>query len=252
MKRDDLDALLKEWLKPETFKDVAENGLQVEGRNEVSRVICGVTANLALIEKAIEKKADAIFVHHGLMWGGGMAPLVGWLGERVRRLMASGINLFAYHLPLDAHPELGNNAGLADALGLPAKRDPFGTYKGQQIGIAADLPQAVSVDEILNRVTREIGQVHHVFGPGDKSVFRVGICSGGAPDLLGEGIREGIDLYLTGEVVEPVKSIADESGVVFVAAGHHATERFGPRRMAEALNALDALEAEFVDVENPV
>jgi putative NIF3 family GTP cyclohydrolase 1 type 2 len=139
MKRSELNAKLNAWLQPEKFRDVAENGLQIEGRENIERIICGVSANQALIDAAVEKKADAIFVHHGLVWGGGIRALKGWLAARVRTLMANEISLFAYHLPLDAHPQFGNNAGLADALELGDARTPFGEYKGQAIGIQGEL-----------------------------------------------------------------------------------------------------------------
>lgn len=250
MKRDELGALLNLWFEPDRFKDVAENGLQVEGRDEVEHVVCGVSANQRLIDVAIGRGADAIFVHHGLVWGGGIRKLTGWLGERVRSLMANGISLFAYHLPLDAHPSLGNNAGLADALGLARDREPFGAYKGQLIGAQGRLEAPTRLDSVVETLRARVGPPLAVFGDPERLVSSVGVCTGGAPELLHDAIDAGLDLYVTGETTEWVKAIAEESGVAFIAGGHHATERFGARRVAEALTA-QGLRAEFVDVENP-
>lgn len=251
MHRDDLHALLDRWLEPARFRDVAENGLQVEGRDEVRTVVCGVTANAALIDAAIDAKADAIFVHHGLVWGGGMRKLTGWLGVRVRRLFEGGLSLFAYHLPLDAHPTLGNNAGLADALGVTAERAPFGEYKGQLIGARGALTDGpMPLADVVDRVRKNVGEPPFVFGDLAREVRQVGLCTGGAPELLQAAVDERLDLYVTGEVTEWSKAVAQETGVAFIAAGHHNSERFGPRRVAEAL-AAEGLDARFVDVENP-
>jgi dinuclear metal center YbgI/SA1388 family protein len=251
MNRDELLERLDRWLEPERFKDVAHNGLQVEGKDSIERVVCGVSANMALIEAAIEKEADALFVHHGLIWGGGISKLTGWVGQRVRALMKNDISLFAYHLPLDAHPDMGNNAGLAKALGLAGGREAFGEYKGQLIGTSGVLEQDTTLSGFAARVRESVGEPVAVFGDADRPVHRVGICSGGAPDLLDQAIDKGLDLYLTGEVTEWVKSVAEEAGVAFIAAGHHATERFGARSMATMLSEA-GLDATFVDVENPV
>src|SRR5688572_18187408 len=153
MHRDAFLRLLDEELKPAAFNDVAENGLQVEGKPKIDKVICGVTANRALIEKAIERGADAIVVHHGIVWGG-IRRLDGWLGERVRLLMRHDVNLFAYHLPLDAQPEFGNNAGLARALGVEAVQ-PFGKYKGQMIGLKGIA--STTWGSFVERAQREVG-----------------------------------------------------------------------------------------------
>jgi len=250
MTRDDLGTLLDGWLQPHRFSDVAENGLQVEGRGEVRRVVCGVTASQALIDRAVEDGADAIIVHHGIVWGGGMRRLTGWLGRRVRTLMDAEISLFAYHLPLDAHPRLGNNAGLAEALGVALEEEPFGTYRGQSIGLRGRLT-GLCFDDVVVRLRAGVGEPVAAFGDPRRRVETIGLCTGGAPDLLHEAIDAGLDCYVTGEATEWVASVAVESGVAFVAAGHHATERFGPQRLAAALTA-EGLDARFVDVPNPL
>lgn len=250
MKLAELTRLLDSWLQPERFRDVAENGLQVEGRDEVQRVVCGVSANQALIDAAIAEGADALFVHHGLVWGGGIRRLEGFLARRVQSLFAHGLSLYAYHLPLDAHPTLGNNAGLADALGVGSERVPFGEYKGQLIGVRGHLATPCTLAALVERMGETVGTPLACFGDLERPIERVGICSGGAPDLLHEACREGLDLYVTGEVTEWVQAVAAEMGVAFIAGGHHATERFGARRIAAALNA-EGLSATFVDVANP-
>jgi dinuclear metal center YbgI/SA1388 family protein len=249
MHRDDLTKLLDGWLEPAKFSDVAENGLQVEGRASVAKVVCGVSANLALIDRAIADGADAIFVHHGIVWGGGIKRISGWLGERVRRLVGAGITLYAYHLPLDAHPTLGNNAGLADALGVSSSRRPFGAYKGQLIGVAGDVDTTFAA--LVARTTANVGAPVAVFGDPAKRVRSVGLCTGGAPELLHDAVAAGLDVYVTGEATEWVQSVAEETGTCFIAAGHHASERFGATRVAAALREA-GLDASFVDVANPV
>lgn len=249
MKRAEFLSLLDGWLEPARFNDVAENGLQVEGRPEVRRIVCGVSANLALIDAAIERGADTIVVHHGLVWGG-IRRLDGWLLQRVRRLVEREINLFAYHLPLDAQPLFGNNAGLAHALGI-VQTTPFGRYKGQVIGLQGSLSPPGTLPTLTDRVNEAVGTPVAVFGDARRELLRVGVCTGGAPEMLHEAIASGLDAYVTGEVTEWVKAVAEESGTCFIAAGHHATERFGPRGLAAELQRA-GLEAEFVDVENPV
>jgi dinuclear metal center YbgI/SA1388 family protein len=251
MHRDDVARLLDGWLEPGRFTDVAENGMQVEGRPEIDRVLCGVSASRALIDAAIAARADAIFVHHGLVWSGGIRKVHGWLKDRLSLLLTHGISLFAYHLPLDAHPTLGNNAGLADALGLAPTRAPFGRYKGQTIGLRGELPSVTTLDGVVATATKSVGAPIAAFGRHDRPIRTVALCTGGAPDLFTEAIDAKVDLYVTGEATEWVKSCADESGTAFLALGHHATERFGAQRVCAALVAA-GLPSQFVDVENPV
>jgi dinuclear metal center YbgI/SA1388 family protein len=249
MHRDALHDLLDDWFDPSGFDDVAENGLQVEGHDEIHRVVCGVTASQALIDRAVAAGADALFVHHGIVWGGGIRRLDGWLGHRVRTLMASEISLFAYHLPLDAHPTLGNNAGLAQALRVTVDPTPFGTYRGQPIGLRGRV-DGVPFADLTRRVHDAVGEPRCTFGDPTRRIDTIGLCTGGAPDLLYEAIEADLDCYVTGESTEWVMHVASESDVAFIAAGHHATERFGPQRVAEALTR-EGLDATFIDVPNP-
>jgi dinuclear metal center YbgI/SA1388 family protein len=251
MQRVHFTALLDELLTPGRFTDVAENGLQVEGGPTVSRIVCGVTANLALIDAAIAASADAIVVHHGLVWGGGIRRLDGWLKTRVERLLRHGVSLYAYHLPLDAHLEVGNNVGLAKALGV-FELVPFGRYKGQTIGVRGVVESGTTLSTLIERARAHVvgdGAIS-AFGEPGRPIRTVGLCTGGAPDLLYEAASAGLDAYVTGETTEFTKAIADESGTAFLALGHHATERFGPRALAESLVAR-GLDASFIDVDNP-
>ena len=247
-------ALLDDLLQPQAFADVAENGLQVEGRDAIDVVVCGVTANRALLEQATEIGASAVVVHHGLVWGGGIRKLDGWLLARVQLLLEHRINLFAYHLPLDAQPDFGNNAGLAAALGV-TQTEPFGRFKGQLIGLRGVLAQTATLPGLVERARKNVVDddehgVFFAFGDARKELRTIGVCTGGAPELLHEAVGLGLDAYVTGEVTEYVKAVAEESGTCFLGLGHHATERFGPRGLADALRTR-GIDARFVDVENP-
>ncbi len=254
MKRAEFTALLDELLKPAAFAgDSAENGLQVEGAEDVGFVVVGVTANRALIDAAAALGADTIVVHHGLVWGGGIRRIDGWLKQRVQRLIENDINLYAHHLPLDAQPQFGNNAGLARALGVTSTQ-PFGRYKGQLIALRGSFDAPITMPALVERARASVvdeGAVVYAFGDPTKPLKTIGLCTGGAPDLLHEAIGLGLDVYVTGEVTEYVKAVAEESGTCFVGLGHHASERFGPRGLAEVLVGR-GVDARFVDVENPV
>ncbi|HET9822265.1 MAG TPA: Nif3-like dinuclear metal center hexameric protein [Burkholderiaceae bacterium] len=244
--RTEIETHLAELLAPDRFKDYGPNGLQVEGRAEVRRLVSGVTASLALIDAAIEARADALLVHHGLFWRGQDGRLTGWLAERVRRLMAHGISLFAYHLPLDAHPELGNNARFGACLGMQAD----GRFGEQDLGFAAAAPVA-TVDELACAVHRALGRSPLVLAGDGRALRRVGWCTGGAQGYFDAAIAAGVDAFLTGEVSEPQAHLARETGVAFLACGHHATERFGAPAVGVHLAERFGIEHRFIDVENP-
>ena len=242
----EIETHLAELLAPDRFKDYGPNGLQVEGRAEVRRLVSGVTASRALIDAAIEAGADALLVHHGLFWRGQDGRLTGWLAERVRRLMAHGINLFAYHLPLDAHPELGNNAQFGARLGMSADW----RFGEQDLGFAAHAPTA-AVDVLAAAVERALGRPPLVL-PGDgRPLRRVGWCTGGAQGYFEAAIAAGVDAFLTGEISEPQAHLARETGVSFLACGHHATERFGAPAVGAHLAERFGIEHRFIEVENP-
>jgi dinuclear metal center YbgI/SA1388 family protein len=245
--RDELQSHLAQLLAVERFRDYGPNGLQVEGRAEVHRLITGVTASLALIEAAVHAGADAILVHHGLFWRGQDGRVTGWMRARLAPLLANGINLFAYHLPLDAHVELGNNAQFGARLGLqPDAR--FGEQDLGFAGAAAALDTAAALQAAVQRVC---GRPPVLVAGDGRALRRIGWCTGGAQGAFEAAIAAGVDAYVTGEISEPQAHIARETGVAFVACGHHATERFGAPAVGAHLAATFGLEHRFVDIENP-
>ncbi len=239
----DLNALLT----PENYRDYAPNGLQVEGRPEVTRVVTGVTACLALIEKAVEKKADLLLVHHGWFWKHEDPRIAGLKGRRVKTLIAANMNLAGYHLPLDDHPELGNNALLGKALGFEAT----GRFGDMGLGRLGTTPP-VTVRDLTQRITAELHRAPLVVGPQDKVIRRVAWCSGAAEDMIEEAAACGCDAFISGEISERTTHIAREAGITYFASGHHATERFGIRALGAWLAREKGLEVEFIDIDNPV
>jgi dinuclear metal center YbgI/SA1388 family protein len=253
---DDVVRFLDTTLEIKLFRDYAVNGLQVEGRPEVARVLTGVTANLALIEQAVARSADLVVVHHGLFWGGGLERITGANARRIGTLLANHISLAGYHLPLDKHARFGNNAGLADALGLPAERRGFGEVRGTELGVLADLPVPMARAELIERVSKNVcagSTPPFVFAHGPERVRRVGVCTGAASDLLEAASAAGCDAFVTGELAERAGELARELQITLVAAGHHATEVFGPKRLAAAiLAAFPGIEVEFINVPSPL
>ena len=246
--RKEIEDYLNTLLSADAFKDYGPNGLQVEGRAQVHRIVSGVTASRDLIDAAIADQADAILVHHGLFWRGQDGRLVGWLGERVRRLMAHGVNLFAFHLPLDAHPEFGNNAQLGLQLGLSADA----RFGDQDLGFAGPAGSATSLDALAARVQSALSGRAPLVLPGDgRALLRIGWCSGGAQGYFEAAIAAGVDAFLTGEVSEPQAHLARETGVAFLACGHHATECFGAPALAAHVGERFGLEHRFIEIANP-
>ena len=244
----ELERYLHTLLAVERFKDYGPNGLQIEGRAQVRRIVSGVTASLALIDAAVDEGADAILVHHGLFWRGQDGRLVGWLAERVRRAMAHGINLFAYHLPLDAHAEFGNNAQLGLRLGLSAD----GRFGEQDLGFAAPAGENSSLPLLAARVQAALGGRAPLVLAGDgRALRRIGWCTGGAQGYFEDAIAAGVDAFLTGEISEPQAHLARETGVAFLACGHHATERFGAPALGAHVAERFGLEHRFIEIENP-
>jgi dinuclear metal center YbgI/SA1388 family protein len=243
--RQDIDACLQALLRPEAFEDYGPNGLQVEGGREVRHIASGVTASLAFIDAAIAAGADTLLVHHGLFWRGQDGRLTGWLAARVRRLMAAQVNLFAYHLPLDAHAELGNNAQFGLRLGLAADAR-FGAQDLGFIGAAGG-----TLDELAARVAAQLGRAPLVAAGDGRALRRVAWCTGGAQGWFEAAIAAGADAFLTGEISEPQAHLARETGVAFLACGHHASERYGAPAVAAHVAARFGLEHRFIDVDNP-
>ena len=237
-------------LQPERFKDYGPNGLQVEGKLEVRKIVSGVTASLALIEAAVAANADAVFVHHGLFWRGQTGTVTGWMKQRLALLLKHDISLYAYHLPLDAHPELGNNAQLGLQLGLTATsrfgEQNLGFLGGKSDGGSFQNAQALSehVANVLNRPVAKVLSSH-------TAVNKIAWCTGGAQSYFEAAIAAGADAFITGEISEPQAHHAREMNVSFIACGHHASERYGAPAVAAHVAAQHGLAHEFIDIDNP-
>lgn len=236
-------------LQPDRFTDYGPNGLQVEGRPEVRRLVSGVTASRSLIEAAIAARADAIFVHHGLFWRGYDGRVTGWMKQRLAPLLRHDINVYAYHLPLDAHPELGNNAQFGLQLGLRADAR-FGPQDLGFMGAAAD-GAAWTIDELAANAERALRHVIVRVGGDGRPLRRIAWCTGGAQGYFEAAIAAGADAFLTGEISEPQTHYARECGVAFLACGHHASERFGAPAVAAHVAAQFGIEHHFIDIDNP-
>ena len=248
MKRDELANYLNELLETERFKDYCPNGLQVEGRCEISRIVAGVTANQALIDAAIARDADALLVHHGWFWCGEDGRVTGFRKVRMQSLLKHDINLLAYHLPLDAHPQFGNNAELARRLGWTVE----GRFGEQDIGWFGTLPEAASLNDLTQAVAQMLERHPLVIGNQNQTIKRIAWCSGGGQNYFEQALVKGVNAFLCGEISEHNVHLARESGTAFIVAGHHATERLGIQALARHLEEKFAVPCEFVDIDNPV
>lgn len=242
--RDYLDTLLEAG----RFRDYCPNGLQVEGRADVQRILCGTTASQALIDAAIDWQADAILVHHGWFWKGEDGRITGFRKQRMAALLQHDINLFAYHLPLDAHPVLGNNAQLAQKFGWQIE----GNFGEQNIGFMGAPAAVVSAADLATQVGAALGRPPQLLGDGSRPVRRVAWCSGGAQGYFEQAITAGADVFLSGEVSEQTYHLAMESGIPYIAAGHHATERYGVQALGEHLQQTQDIKCRYFELENPV
>ena len=230
------------------YRDYSPNGLQIEGRPEVHKIVTGVTASLALIEQAIAQGADAILVHHGYFWKNEEARIVGVKRARIKSLLAHDISLFGFHLPLDAHPVFGNNAQLGKRLGFEIEG-----WSGEQNLIAyGRVSEPVTLGALSARVAERLGRTPLAIGDAACPIQRIAWCSGGAQGYFETAAALGVDAYLTGEASEQNVHFARESGVAFIAAGHHATERYGIQALGEHLAAHFGLAHEFIEISNPV
>lgn len=248
MKTKELELYLNDLLEVSRFKDYCPNGLQVQGRSEVTHVVTGVTASLALVEAAIEAGADAILVHHGYFWKNEDARVIGQKHARLKRLLGAHVNLMAFHLPLDNHPELGNNAQLGLQLGFM----PNGRFSDDQLGWTGTLPQPMPLHALAAHVGAVLQREPLAIGDPDQMIRKVGWCTGGAQGYFDAAVAAGVDVYLSGEVSEQTTHLARESGVAYLAAGHHATERYGIRAVGEHLAQRFGLRHTFIDIPNPV
>jgi dinuclear metal center YbgI/SA1388 family protein len=249
--RDELISFLDELLDAEGWPDYGPNGLQVPGTPEVELVVTGVSAHRELFERAATAGAQLVLCHHGIFWGAPMGPVTEQMKARLKLLFDADMSLAAYHLPLDAHPEVGNNALICAGLGLE-RGQPFGEAKSRPIGWVGTSPEPLSVAELVARSARVFGSEPLVFDFGPAEIRRVGIVSGGGSSTLAEAVSLGLDAFVTGEPTEHVMADAREGEVHFVAGGHYASETFGVRRLGELLAEKFGIEHRFVEIPNPV
>lgn len=251
LKREQMLEVLDRELQPEQFRDYCPNGLQVEGREQIRRVVSGVTACQALIDAAVIEDADAILVHHGYFWKNEAPEVRGMKKQRLQSLLRHDLNLFAYHLPLDAHPRLGNNAELARVLGLEVTgaMEPDNPLS---LGLTGRLAEPQGAAEFAVQVGEELGrEVLHI-GEERDQIETLAWCTGAAQGFIERARALGVDAYLSGEVSEPTTHFARETGIHYFAAGHHATERYGVQALGRWLEAEYGIEHIFIDIDNPV
>jgi dinuclear metal center YbgI/SA1388 family protein len=248
MDRNELELYLNGVLEAARFKDYCPNGLQVEGRRKIAKIATGVTASVAFLGAALEWGADAVLVHHGYFWKNEAPRITGQKHRRLKLLMQNDLNLFAYHLPLDAHAELGNNAQLGARFGWIAD----GRFGDNEIGFIANLPMPVTLAHLSAQVAHTLGRTPLVLGDARRELRRIAWCTGAAQGYFDEAIAAGADVYLSGEVSEPTTHLAAESGVAYIAAGHHATERYGVQAVGAHLADTFDIQHVFIDIDNPV
>lgn len=243
-----LESYLDLLLNVSHFSDYCPNGLQVEGRSEIKRIVSGVTASFELLQAAIDEKADAILVHHGYFWRGENECLIGMKRRRIALLLANDVSLFVYHLPLDAHSEVGNNVQLGNRLGFVET----GRFGGQNIAAYGNLSQAITLRELGVNLERVLSRKPLIIGNEAKFIRRIAWCTGAAQDCFDEAIRLEVDVFITGEISERTVHAARESGVAFISAGHHATERYGIQELGEHVAKKFGVTHQFIDIDNPV
>ena len=248
--RGQLATYLETELQVARVRDYCPNGLQVEGRNEIGRIVTGVTASIALLEAAIQLQADAVMVHHGYFWRGEDMRVIGQKQRRLKLLLQHDISLFGYHLPLDMHPSLGNNARLAQVLGLL----PEGRFGEDNIGWLGqfDVAGVTTIGDVAAHVATRLGREPLLIGDPAQVVGKVAWCTGAAHSMFDQAIAAGATVYLSGEISEPTVHLARETGVAYLACGHHATERYGIAALGEHLAHTFGIEHHFVDIDNPV
>ena len=250
MQRREFNQLLNTLLKPETINDFCPNGLQVEGKDEIRTIVTGVTASQALIDAAIEKNADAILVHHGYFWKGESQPITGMKKRRVAALLAKDINLFAYHLPLDIHPEMGNNAQLAQLLDIEIEAGLEPT--NNSVAMKGRLKTPLTGSEFAKKISQVLKREPLTSLVRTDKIETIALCTGGGQGYIDLAAEQGIDAYLTGEASEQTIHSSREQNIDFFAAGHHATERYGIKALGEYLADKHGFDVTFIDIDNPV
>ena len=238
---------IDEILNSRSFKDYSPNGLQVQGKNEIKKIVAGVSATQSLIEEAIERGADAILVHHGWFWDKEDPRIISMKYQRLKLLLEHEINLLAYHLPLDAHPELGNNAQLAKRLDIQIED----SMDEQGVGNYGRLSEYISLEKLGENIEKSLQRKPLLISGGDHAIRKVAWCTGGAQNWIHKAADAGVDAYISGEISEHTVHVAREMGVHYIAAGHHATERYGVNALGEHVAAKFGLLCDFVDVDNP-
>jgi len=245
VERDELNNYCNNYLSVSKFKDYGPNGLQVEGCQKINKIVSGVSANLELIQLAVKEKADAIFVHHGIFWDNEHNVIAGSKRNKIDLLIKNNINLFGYHLPLDEHPEVGNNVSLGKILGIQKMKSVEDSFLWQG-ELDTDLKTLTSLIE------KKLDRTPQVFGETNKSINSIAWCTGGAQGFIDEAINLNVDLYLSGEVSERTPAAAKENNIIYISAGHHATERYGVQSLCKHLSSKFNLKHQFLEVENSV
>lgn len=249
--RADIISYLDDLLDSPEYPDYCPNGLQVPGAQEITKVVTGVSASLDLFEAAHERNAELVLAHHGIFWGDGNDAITPQRAQQLKLLLTNDINLASYHLPLDSHAEVGNNALFIEALGL-TKTEPFGDFKGRPIGFLAVTAGDTTAEELKASINDTLGREPLFFDYGPTQINTVAVITGSAPDYLQQAVDAGADAFITGEPAERVMHAAKEAGIHFAAAGHYATETFGVIRLGELLEEKFGVQHEFVDLPNPI
>ena len=251
MKLNDFEQYLEQILKPQQIKDYAPNGLQIQGGNHIAKIVTGVTASQALIDLAIAEKADALLVHHGYFWKNESYVIRGMKYNRIKALIDNNINLFAYHLPLDIHPKLGNNVQLANVLNINVT-GPLELDNPLSIAIQGQLPEITNGSDLASLINLKLNRdCLHIAPPSNKKIKTIAWCTGGGQDYIELAAEQGIDAFISGEVSEKTTHLAQEMDIHFFAAGHHATERYGVKALGEYIAKDKGLDVVFIDVDNP-
>ena len=248
MQLKELNHYIAELLLPERFSDYCPNGLQVEGKSEIKRIVTGVTASMALLQAAQAENADAVLVHHGYFWRGESPVITGIKRRRLQFLLAHDMNLFAYHLPLDAHAGLGNNVMLGQLLGFGS----LAYLDDKNMMPWVQLKQEKSLSVLANEVSTKLNRQVQYIGDPNKSIATVAWCTGAAQSYMEQAIAHGVDVFISGEISEQTVHLARESNTAYISAGHHATERYGIKALGEHLAEKFDLHHQFIDIDNPI
>lgn len=246
----DLIRWLSDTLQPELIKDYCPNGLQVEGKTQIHKIVTGVTASEALIDAAIEARADAILVHHGYFWKGEKPEITGMKRRRLKKLLSHDINLLGYHLPIDVHPELGNNAQLGKLMGM-LDMQPVASIKPNGVLMRGRLASPIPREKLVERLANELNRQPLLEPGGSEMIETAAWCTGGGQGYIDAAADIGVDVFISGEISEQTTHSARECGINFIAAGHHATERYGAKAVGEKIAESFDVDVEFIDIYNP-